>query len=169
MKHYTSQEIEFIKNNLDKGNKELGKLLGRSADSIKERMLASGLKRTKLQVSNLRKKPNTGQFKKDSIPHNYKGGEFLSKDGYVVKSVGKCRQKLKHIYEWEKINGPLPKHHCLRCVDGNILNTSPSNWQLITRKENMLLNTIHRFPAELIKAIKLTKSIEKYEQFKRVE
>lgn len=169
MKHYTPQEIDFIKNNLDKGNKELGEILGRSADSVKERMRASGIFRTKLQITNLRKKSNTGQFKPGRKPHNYRTGEFLSKEGYVIVTLGKGKIKLKHILEWEKINGPLPKHHCLRCIDGNILNTDPSNWQLISRKENMLLNTIHRFPPELIKAIKLTKSIEKYEQFKRAE
>lgn len=161
MNHYTISDIEFIKNNLDKGNKELGEILGRSADSVKERMRASGIKRTKLEVKMLRKNNKKGHFKKGGLPHNYNGGEFLSNDGYVMLSMGNSKQKLKHIHEWEKVNGKLPKHHCLRCVDGNILNTHPSNWQLITRKENMLLNTIHRFPIELVKSIRLTSAINK--------
>lgn len=161
MERYTVKEIEFIKNNLDKGNKELGEILGRSADSVKDRMQRSGFKRTKKQIKVLYKQNNSGQFKKGKLPHNYKRGWFYSKDGYIVLSVGKSKQRLKHLYNWEQINGPLPKGYCLRCVDGNKLNTNPSNWKLITRKENMLKNTIHRFPKELVNVIRLKSLILK--------
>lgn len=161
IKRYTPSDIKIIKNNLHKGNIELGELIGRSADSVKHKMASLGLRRSKEQVKALRMAKNTGQFKKGSMPHNYKFGQFMSKDGYIVKSIGQCKQRLKHVYNWEQINGPLPKGYCLRCKDGNITNTDPANWTLITRKKNMLLNTIHRYPDEMKTAMKLISKLKK--------
>lgn len=162
-KRYTAEDIEFIKNNLDKGNKELGEILGRSADSIKDRMCASGLRRTREQLKGLRRKNNKGQFKKGNTPHNtnYNGHERITVDGYIEVRVKKGVYRLKHLYEWEKVNGALLSGYCLRCVDGNILNTEPSNWKMISRAENMVLNSIHRYPKEVKRAIRLVKKIEK--------
>lgn len=39
----------------------------------------------------------------------------------------------KHRWLWEKVNGPLPIGHCLKSLDGNKLNTEPSNWIAIPR------------------------------------
>ena len=36
-------------------------------------------------------------------------------------------------FEWEAVNGPLPKGHALKCLDGNKLNCDPSNWEAIPR------------------------------------
>lgn len=160
-RRYTSADVDFIKANLDKGNKELGELLSRSAESIKCKIKSEGFRRSKEQVTNLRKAYNTGHFKKGSLPHNYKNGQYISKDGYIMKSVGGGVQRLKHIWLWEKINGPLPAGYCLRCVDGDIKNTDPGNWNLITRKENLLQNTIHRYPDVLIKSIKIISKLKK--------
>src|SRR5690606_35095265 len=83
------------------------------------------------------------QFKKGQLPHNaqYLGHERVSKDGYVEISVAETnphtgysrRYVLKHRHEWEKVNGPIPEGHALKCLDGNKQNTDPSNWKLITR------------------------------------
>ena len=158
---YKSTEINFLKDNLDKGNKELGELLNRSADSVKYKIKTLGLSRTKKQVMALYLSNNAGQFKKGNVPHNYKNGEFISKDGYIIISLGNCRQRLKHIYRWEKLYGPLPKGHCLRCITENITNTNPDNWQLITRAKNMKMNSIHRYPKSLIASIKLVSKLNK--------
>jgi len=89
--------------------------------------------------------PNSArtQFKKGDLPHNTKfaGHERVSKDGYVEISVeernphtGFCRRYvLKHRWLWEKVNGPVPDGHALKCVDGNKLNTDPSNWKPVPR------------------------------------
>jgi len=81
-------------------------------------------------------------FKKGHKPHNYKTGEFLSKDGYVVMSIGEGKQKLKHIYNWEQLNGPLPKGHCLNFLDGDRTNTNVENLELITRAELLRRNML---------------------------
>lgn len=158
---YTPSDVEFITNNLDKGNKELGELIGRSADSVKHKLASLGIRRSKAQVKALRMAKNTGQFKKGVLPHNYRIGQYLSKDGYIIKSVGQSVQRLKHVWRWEQINGPLPKGHCLRCKDGNIQNTDPDNWTLITRKKNMLLNSINRYPEEMKTAMRLISKLKK--------
>lgn len=84
------------------------------------------------------------QFKKGNISHTYKGPgheRIDSKDGYIVLIVdelnpwtgAKTRPVHKHVYLWEQANGPVPAGHCLKCLDGNKLNTDPTNWELIPR------------------------------------
>jgi hypothetical protein len=83
------------------------------------------------------------QFRKGQLPHNtnYLGHERVSKDGYVEVSIDEVnphtgferRYVLKHLHEWEKANGPTPEGMCLKCVDGNRLNTDPTNWICIPR------------------------------------
>jgi hypothetical protein len=83
------------------------------------------------------------QFRKGNQPHNTKflGHERVSKDGYVEVSVDEenphtgyeRRYLLKHLHLWEQKNGPVPEGHCLKCVDGNRLNTDPENWIAIPR------------------------------------
>jgi len=96
----------------------------------------------------------TTQFKKGNLPHNtkYLGHERVS-DGYVEISVAETnphtgyerRYVLKHRYLWEQQHGPVPAGHALKCLDGNRLNTDPSNWVLISRSLLPFLNG-HRGP-----------------------
>lgn len=95
------------------------------------------------------------RFKKGGVPSNvkYLGHERVSKDGYVEISVKETnphtgyerRYVLKHKYLWEQQHGPVPKGHALKCLDGNRLNTAPSNWTLIPRSLQPFLNG-HRGP-----------------------
>lgn len=83
------------------------------------------------------------QFRKGETPHNTKwlGHERIRQDGYLEVSVAEQnpytgferRYVLKHVHEWEKVNGPIPEGHCLKCLDGDKRNTAPSNWELIPR------------------------------------
>jgi hypothetical protein len=89
------------------------------------------------------------QFKKGALPHNtnYLGHERVSKDGYVEISVDERnphtgferRYVLKHKYLWEKANGPVPEGMFLKCLDGNRLNTDPSNWEMLPRAAQVYL------------------------------
>jgi hypothetical protein len=72
--------------------------------------------------------------------HVYKpiGAERLSKDGYVERKIHdglplQSRWRGVHRIEWEKLHGPVPKGHALKCLDGNRQNTDPSNWQAVPR------------------------------------
>lgn len=115
------------------------------------------------------------QFRKGQRPHNtnYLHHERVSKDGYVEISVDQTnpytgferRYVLKHRWLWERANGPVPDGHALKCIDGNKLNTDPSNWEVIPRALLPRLNG--RFgrgydeaPAELKPAILAVAKIE---------
>lgn len=90
------------------------------------------------------------QFKTGHLPHNTRalGHERVTKDGYVEISISKTnpytgferRYVLKHKHLWEQQHGPVPAGHVLKSLDGNRLNTHPSNWTLIPRGLLPLLN-----------------------------
>lgn len=96
--------------------------------------------------------PNSArtQFKKGNTPHNtnYLGHERVSKDGYIEISIDETnphtgyerRYVLKHRYLWEQKNGPLADGMCLKCLDGNRLNSDPANWEPIPRATLPYLN-----------------------------
>ena len=52
--------------------------------------------------------------------------ERINVDGYVEMSIAETnpytgyerRYVHKHVHLWEASNGPVPKDHCLKCVDG---------------------------------------------------
>lgn len=66
------------------------------------------------------------------------GTERVSKDGYVERKIHdgmpmQSRWRAVHLIRWEAVNGPVPKGHALKCLDGNKRNTEPSNWEAIPR------------------------------------
>ena len=83
------------------------------------------------------------RFQKGQLPHNtnHIGHERLTVDGYVVISVAEPnpytpadrRYIQKHLWLWQKLHGPVPKGQCLKCLDGNKVNTDPANWEAIPR------------------------------------
>lgn len=90
------------------------------------------------------------------------GTERFSKEGYLERKIHdglplQSRWRAVHIVNWEKLNGPVPKRHCLKCLDGDKLNTDRSNWELISRallaRLNKSRNRYDTAPAELKPAI----------------
>ena len=72
--------------------------------------------------------------------HVYKpiGTERITEDGYRERKIHdgmplQSRWRLVHLVEWEAVNGPIPEGYCLKCLDGDRLNTTPANWQMIPR------------------------------------
>lgn len=66
------------------------------------------------------------------------GTERISKDGYRERKIHdgmplQSRWRAVHLIEWEALNGPIPKGHALKCLDGNKQNTDPSNWEPVPR------------------------------------
>lgn len=85
------------------------------------------------------------QFKRGQEPHNARGKgvghERVNVYGYVEICVAETnpftgferRYVAKHRWLWEQLHGPLPDGQVLKCLDGNKLNTDPSNWEAIPR------------------------------------
>lgn len=84
------------------------------------------------------------QFKKGertgraNLLYKHVGAERTSQDGYRERKIREglpmqSRWRLVHLINWEAAHGPLPKGHCLKCLDGNRLNVDPANWELISR------------------------------------
>jgi len=48
-------------------------------------------------------------------------------------AVWTANWKQTHVIKWEALHGPIPVGHCLKCEDGDQLNTDPTNWHLIPR------------------------------------
>lgn len=83
-------------------------------------------------------------FKKGNIPENCKsvGTERLDRDGYVeIKISEPNKWQRKHRYLWEKENGKIPKGMVLIFKDNNKLNIDLDNLILISRAENMKINS----------------------------
>lgn len=83
------------------------------------------------------------QFKKAQLPHNWRGAghESLGDDGYMwivtdqpnLWTGASTRRMHKHRWLWEQDNGPVPEGCVLKCLDGDRLNTDPSNWEAVPR------------------------------------
>lgn len=109
-----------------------------------------------------------GHFRKGQRPHTWRGAgheRIDSREGYVVMIVDEpnpwtgaaTRPVHKHRWLWERANGPLPKGHVLKCLDGDRANTDPSNWVAIPRA--MLPRLVGRFGRDFDNAppeVKLT-------------
>lgn len=85
-----------------------------------------------------------GWFSKGQKPHNARpiGYERVNRDGYVMICVDRpnpfrpqfpTHMAFKHRELWEAKNGPVPEGHALKCLDGNKLNTDPSNWEAVPK------------------------------------
>jgi hypothetical protein len=63
---------------------------------------------------------------------------------YIIIKTGKGRNgwEYKHIWEWEKINGKIPKDHCLIFLDGNRQNTNIENLYLVSLPVRAALNKL---------------------------
>lgn len=66
------------------------------------------------------------------------GSERLSKEGYLQRKVAdkgpaNHRWRCVHRIRWEEVNGPLPKGMALKSLNGDRLDTDPSNWVAVPR------------------------------------
>jgi len=106
-----------------------------------EYMTAAAIERTKAtrfkagEIS-----PHKRHFKDGDITirHNHKE-RGCKPHKYIRLSLTKWQEL--QIYNWEKVNGPIPKGYVLACKDGDTLNCEPSNWYLLSKKDNALRNS----------------------------
>ena len=83
------------------------------------------------------------RFRKGHKPVNWMpvGSEVMTSIGCIkVKVAEPNKWKFKHILEWEKHFGKVPKNHCIMFKDGDHTNCHISNLAMITRAENAIMN-----------------------------
>lgn len=113
-------------------------------------------------------KANVTSFKKGNKPHNTKeigSTRIDGKDMFLLVKVADKKWIRKEILIWEEAYGKVPKGSIVRVKDPTKNKYDINNLMLISKGENMKLNTVHRFPEELKKTIraltKLKKTIRK--------
>ena len=189
-KTWTDDEEQYlIANYATTSNAELAAALGKkNADRVMDKASLLGLKKSgQFLREQSKNKGQGGQFKKGLIPHNkgkklsqetkeklkptmFKRGnrphnaqpvgtETKDKDGYVwVKIAEPSEWKLKHHIAYGE---PVPTGHKLIFIDGNKYNFKRENLKLISDADLMRLNTMHRFPPDLVRVIKTINKLQR--------
>lgn len=108
----------------------------------------------------LKGKMKDSQFRPGNQPANWRpvGSTRVNVEGYIEIKVaeGMHQYRLLHREIWKQLNGRYPpKGSALIFIDGNRQNCDISNLKLVTRKELMLMNTVHRLPENLKEVIRL--------------
>lgn len=109
------------------------------------------------------------RFKKGLSPHNTLpvGSEVERKDKSgrtytLIKVEGEKKLVLKHIHIWEKHNNKkLRKGYNVVFKDGDTSNFKIENLECISDQELMRRNTIHQYPEDIIKSIKILSKLNK--------
>ena len=113
-----------------------------------------------------RKRLEATTFKKGNINHKntFDGNVTIRRDsrGYYYKQIrlSKSVWQKYHQYIWEQVNGKIPDGMLVVFKDKDTMNCNIENLELITRKENMVRNTIHRYPKELITTIRILANVK---------
>jgi hypothetical protein len=111
------------------------------------------------------------RFKPGQKVWNHKpiGYEVMRDDGYIwVKIQEPKRFKLKHRLVWEMNYGSIPPGYNVQFKDGDRNNTAIENLYLISKEEQMLQNSIQKYPEEIRLSLqmlgKLNSKINKYQK-----
>lgn len=109
------------------------------------------------------------QFGKGNCPHNWHpvGTEILRGDGYLWVKVSDDRARPArfnwrqlHRLLWETHHGKIPPGFVVRFKDGNRENCRDiNNLVLVSKKKNMLANSVHNLPEPLVEVIRLRGSL----------
>jgi hypothetical protein len=79
---------------------------------------------------------------------------------YQYVKIKDSHWELLQRHVWTQANGEIPAGCVINFIDGNYLNCELSNLQVKTRGEMAIMNSIHRYPAEVRDLIKLTNKLK---------
>jgi hypothetical protein len=180
MRLFTPEEDQFIQDNyLTIPIKQIARMMGRAEGSVMGRFKRIGLtlppeiaaariaasrfqkgtishNKGKGMSKELREKVSRTWFPKGHLPHNTKSDGLIvgriDKSGrkYLYIRITKCKWDLYHRYLWRQYHGEIPAGKLVVFKDGNSENCVIENLELIDLKENMLRNTIHNLPEEIV-------------------
>lgn len=153
---YNDQEIEYIKQNYKTlSYKEMGDVIGRSANGVKNVLRERvHLKRTAEESKNIRERcSKSTRFNPGNQPHNTRSDFEISErthDGITYKFIRVALGKWipLQIFNWEKVNGPVPEGKILRSISGDTMDVAPENWEPIDRVQHLIRNSNGRINLE---------------------
>lgn len=125
-----------------------------------------GLKQTEYMSKAAIEKSKKTRFKKGNLPANTKADNVVtirrdtSARPYKYIRLSQGVWELHHRVVWERNNGKIPKDHIVVFKDGDSLNTDIKNLELISKAENMLRNSRHNYPEEIIPSMVLVNKLE---------
>lgn len=190
--------ITPVKTLADKINKSDSYVKGRlaklgleiPADIIEQRKIDSrrkpgdipknkGLKQTDYMSPEMIERTVATRFKKGQTPHNaigFKDGDIVTRHNHKDRNsppyqwirISKGKWEMYHVNLWKQHNGNIPDGYIIVFKDKNTMNVVIDNLECITKKENMIRNSIHQYPEELKKTIQtlsiITRKINRYEK-----
>lgn len=171
----TNADLSFIfeisKSTILKAGKALG--LEKAPEMFKSGQFKPGQEpanKGKTMSSEVREKVRHTWYKKGHKPKNtlYDGAIRQRKDSrtgitykYIRLSEGNWELLHRHVWRQHNPDQELKTEDYIRFKDGNSLNCDIGNLELITRKENMNRNTIHRYPSEVKQVIRRISKLDK--------
>ena len=127
-----------------------------------------GKKQIEFMTADAIEKTKATRFKKGHIPNNSKDDreEVKRRDTsgrfyWMIKLPENRKLVFKHIWIWEKENGPVPKGYNIIFKNGNSLDCLYENLECISNAELMVKNSLHRFPEELRSLIQLKGALKR--------
>lgn len=138
-----------------------------------------GLKQSDYMSPEIIERTLATRFKKGQTPHNaigFKDGDIVTRHNHKDRNsqpykwirLGKGKWEMYHVNLWKKENGPVPDGHIIVFKDKNTMNVAIENLECITKRENMIRNSIHQYPEELKKTIQtlsiITRKINRHEK-----
>lgn len=127
-----------------------------------------GKKQTEFMSKEAIERSKATRFKKGNIPHNTKSadGEIsIRKDSsgrfYKHIRLEKSVWELYHRFLWEQERGAIPNDMILAFKDGNSMNVTIENLEIISKEENMYRNSKMNYPKEIIPSMVLVNKLDK--------
>ena len=103
-----------------------------------------------------------GQFKKGNRPSTWVpiGHERVSKDGILERKVtdeGPSTEHFRSVHSivWERRHGSIPDGYIVRFKTSDKRNFDDGNLELVSRADNMRLNSYHRYGPEIAQLYQL--------------
>ena len=167
LKRYTPEEDLYIKKNFETQTFEAGWRHGEKTRFKK------GHKTWNKDTKGLTK-ANNASFKKGNLPHNTKFDGCItlraihgktknkSKTAYLFIRLDKRKWDLLHRHLWRLHYGEIPKGANVQFSDGNQLNCTIENLELVSKSTNMKRNSIQNLPSDMKEIILLNRQIKKF-------
>ena len=154
---YSEAECAFLKQHSHLTNETIVNLFNVKFET--QRSLSAI--QSKLSTMGVRRGQEKGRENGDVCYYHELGYQLLKTPKYKCGRTFRNYQ-FKHVVVWEEANGPIPKGHCLRFLDGDNQNCSLGNLALFNRTENIFLNLLryNDAPEELRKTIILTAKLK---------